>query len=314
MKGQLWLFLFLLAGERVSAQMPACSSGRIERIPDFPSRYVTPRNIDVWLPDGFESGKDYGVLYMHDGQMLFDSAITWNRQSWDMDETGASLQNSAGKFIVVGIWNSGSGRHADYFPQKPFEAMSQTEKDSLNAQLQRAGRTNAVFSPVSDMYLKFIAEELKPAIEKRYGVRSDRKHTWIAGSSMGGLISLYAICEYPDVFGGAACLSTHWPGSFTLENNPFPHAFRKYLSRKLPGPRHHRIYFDLGDQTLDAMYPPLQAQIDELVHQAGYRKNWRTLYLPGEDHSEKSWRKRMPAALEFLTDQSLFRIFCRWQK
>lgn len=166
MKGQLWLFLFLLAGARASAQMPACSSGRIERIPDFPSRYVTPRNIDVWLPDSFESGKDYGVLYMHDGQMLFDSAITWNRQSWDMDETGASLQNSAGKFIVVGIWNSGSGRHADYFPQKPFEAMSQTEKDSLNAQLQRAGRTNAVFSPVSDMYLKFIAEELKPAIEK----------------------------------------------------------------------------------------------------------------------------------------------------
>ncbi len=297
-----FLLISLLAGTRVSAQTPACSQGRIERIPDFNSRYVTPRHIDVWLPDGFVSGKGYGVLYMHDGQMLFDSAATWNRQSWDMDETGANFQNNKDRFIIVGIWNSGSGRHADYFPQKPFGDMSQTEKDSLTAQLQRAGRTNAVFNPVSDLYLKFITEELKPAIEKKYGVRSGRKHTWIAGSSMGGLISLYAICEYPDVFGGAACLSTHWPGTFSLENNPFPEAYRKYLGRKLPNPRNHRIFFDLGDQALDAMYPPLQRQIDVVMQKAGYRKNWVTLYLLNEDHSEKSWKKRMPAALNFLLD------------
>ena len=299
-----WILVFLLAGARVPAQVPACSSGRVERIPDFPSRYVTPRNIDVWLPDDFVSGKDYGVLYMHDGQMLFDSSGTWNHQSWEMDETGAKMQHVAGKFIIVGIWNSGSGRHADYFPQKPFEAMSQTEKDSLTAQLQRAGRTKTVFSPVSDRYLKFITEELKPAVEKKYGVCGDRKHTWIAGSSMGGLISLYAICEYPDVFGGAACLSTHWPGTFSLENNPFPEAFRRYLSRKLPATRKHRIFFDLGDQTLDAMYPPLQRQIDEVMYKAGYRKNWVTLYLLEENHSEKSWQKRIPAALNFLFNQS----------
>lgn len=296
------IFVLLLAGARASAQTPACSSGRIERIPDFQSKYVAPRHIDVWLPDGFVSGKGYGVLYMHDGQMLFDSAITWNRQSWEMDETGANLQNRKHKFIIVGIWNSGSGRHADYFPQKPFEAMSRTEKDSLTAQLQRAGRTNEVFHPVSDLYLKFITEELKPEIEKKYGVRSDRKHTWIAGSSMGGLISLYAICEYPDVFGGAACLSTHWPGTFSLENNPFPEAYRNYLRRKLPDPGSHRICFDLGDQTLDAMYPPLQRQVDEVMRQAGYKNNWITMYLPGEDHSERSWKKRMPAVMNFLLD------------
>jgi predicted alpha/beta superfamily hydrolase len=297
-----WIFILLLAGARASAQMPACSSGRIERIPDFGSKYVAPRNIDVWLPDGFQPDKSYGVLYMHDGQMLYDSAITWNRQSWEMDETAAKSQNRRNKFIIVGIWNSGSGRHADYFPQKPFEAMSQTEKDSLNAQLQRAGRTKAVFNPVSDLYLKFIVEELKPAIDKKYGTRSDRKHTWIAGSSMGGLVSLYAICEYPEVFGGAVCLSTHWPGTFSLENNAFPGAYRNYLSRNLPCPRNHRIYFDLGDQTLDAMYPPLQRQIDEIMRRAGYRRNWITLYLMEEDHSERSWKKRMPAALNFLSD------------
>lgn len=296
------ILILLLAGARASAQMPACSSGRIERIPDFGSKYVAPRNIDVWLPDGFQPDKSYGVLYMHDGQMLYDSAITWNRQSWEMDETAAKSQNRRNKFIIVGIWNSGSGRHADYFPQKPFEAMSQTEKDSLNAQLQRAGRTKAVFNPVSDLYLKFIVEELKPAIDKKYGTRSDRKHTWIAGSSMGGLVSLYAICEYPEVFGGAACLSTHWPGTFSLENNAFPGAYRNYLSQNLPGPRNHRIYFDLGDQTLDAMYPPLQRQIDEIMRRAGYRRNWITLYLMEEDHSERSWKKRMPAALNFLSD------------
>jgi enterochelin esterase-like enzyme len=192
--------------------IPQVASGRIERIQHFRSQYVALRHIDVWLPEGYSDTVKYAVLYMHDGQMLFDSAITWNRQAWNVDDVATELfaSGQVKKFIVVGIWNSGPTRHAEYFPQKPFERLSQTEKDSVNAQLQRAGRTQEAFNPTSDNYLRFIVHELKPYIDTNFSVHTDRENTFMAGSSMGGLISLYALLEYPKVFGGVACLSTHW--------------------------------------------------------------------------------------------------------
>ena len=215
----------------VQAQIPKVSSGKIERISDFKSQFVTPRNIDVWLPENYSASKKYAVLYMQDGQMLYDSDLTWNIQSWNVDETVAELIKSQKiqNTIVVGVWNDSKMRHFDYFPQKPFESLSAVERDTVNHQLKKAGRANEKFSPNSDNYLKFLVKELKPLIDKKYSTFQDRSHTFIAGSSMGGLISMYAICEYPQIFGGAACLSTHWTGTFTNENNPFPEAALRYL-------------------------------------------------------------------------------------
>lgn len=280
----------------------AVSSGSVKRIENFPSAFVGPRNIDIWLPANYTPEKKYSVLYMHDGQMLFDSTTNWNHQEWGVDEVLGKLI-SHGKVkdcIVVGIWNT-SKRHQEYFPQKPFESLSQDQKDFVTKQLQSAGRTSEVFSPVSDNYLKFIVTELKPMIDHTYPVYTDRANTFIAGSSMGGLISMYAICEYPGIFGGAACMSTHWPGIFSVENNPVPDAFVKYLSNHLPDPKTHKIYFDYGDQTLDALYPPLQKKADETMKARGFsEKNWITKYFPGKDHSEKSWNERLDIPLLFL--------------
>jgi enterochelin esterase-like enzyme len=118
---------------------------------------------------------------------------------------------------------------------------------------------------------------------------------------MGGLISLYAISEYPDIFGGAACLSTHWPGLRDMKDNPIPAAFFAYMRAHLPAPKKHKIYFDYGDQTLDALYPPLQKQADEVMKSKGFTaKNWLTRFFPGADHSEKSWAARLDAPLLFL--------------
>jgi len=180
--------------------------------------------------------------------------------------------------------------------------LSEIEKDTVTAQLQMAsGKITETFKPRSDNYLKFIVEELKPIIDKKYSVHKNRESTYIAGSSMGGLISLYAVCEYPKVFGGAACLSTHWIGTFSPEHNPVPDSFLKYLDKKLPDPQKHKIYFDCGDQTLDALYPQIQNRVDSLMHVKGYSvMNWITKYFPGEDHSEKSWNKRLNIPLEFL--------------
>lgn len=299
-----FLFLLLLSSFVLRAQkLQQAASGRITHLESFASKFVEPRNIDIWLPENYDGKQKFAVLYMHDGQMLFDSSTTWNRQSWNVDDAGATLmkEKKARNFIVVGIWNAGAGRHANYFPQRPFEEMTTVEKDSTIAQLQRVGRTTEIFRPSSDAYLKFLVSELKPFIDRTYAVYTNRDNTFVAGSSMGGLISMYAICEYPSVFGGAACLSTHWPGIFALENNPVPGAFLRYLQNNLPDPKTHKLYFDCGDQTLDALYPAIQQKVDAVMQAKGYTgKSWLTRYFPGKDHSEKAWNERLAIPLVFL--------------
>lgn len=296
-------FVFFYQNGNAQDQLPSVADGHIERITDLKSHYVSQRIIDVWLPAGYSPSERYPVLYMHDGQMLFDPAQAWNKQAWDVDDAASKLfaEGNIRKFIVVGIWNSGEGRHADYFPQKPFESLTKAEKDTVRAQLQRDGRAKNGFKPQSDNYLKFIVKELKPYIDSHFPVLRDRQNTFVAGSSMGGLISMYALCEYPDTFGGAACLSTHWPGTFVLQNNPMPRSFLAYLRKKLPDPKCHKFYFDCGDQTLDALYPDIQKQADTIIMARGYDKtNWLTCYFPGQNHSEQAWAKRLHVPLIFL--------------
>lgn len=293
----------LLFSVMVSAQEAKVVSGKLEHFANFKSKYVDARNIDVWLPDGYSPKEKYPVLYMHDGQALFDADITWNKQTWNVDETAGKLiaEKKIQKFIVVGIWNISEKRHAEYFPQKPYERLAQTQRDTIVAQLQKAGRTTAVFKPFSDLYLKFLVEEVKPFIDKTFSTKPDQANTFVAGSSMGGLISMYAICEYPQIFGGAACLSTHWPGTFSVEDNPIPGAFFSYMSDRLPDPKNHKFYFDCGDQTLDALYLPLQQKADAVMQGKGFTtKNWMTKVFPGKDHTENSWAARLDVPLLFL--------------
>lgn len=284
-------------------QLPKASAGTIIRHENFKSKFTEVRNVDVWLPPGYNSGRNYAVLYMHDGQMLFDSATTWNKQEWGVDEVVASLieKNIIRQCIVVGVWNAGRLRHSDYFPQKPFESLPKFQRDSIYKALR--GNGNSVFAADinSDNYLRFLVTELKPFIDSTYSVLPQQQNTFIAGSSMGGLISMYAICEYPEVFGGAACLSTHWPGTFSTENNPLPAAFLQYLRNHLPSPGKHKIYFDYGTATLDSMYKPYQLQADRIMKDRGYTsEGWVTKEFQGEDHSEKAWNKRLNIPLTFL--------------
>ena len=299
------LCLFLVIKQfDVFAQQPTPSSGSVVRVENFTSKYVPARNADVWLPDNYTPTKKYAVVYMHDGQMLFDSSITWNKQEWGVDETVTLLiqQQKIKDCIVVGIWNGGKSRHAEYFPQKPFEALSNDQQKLVYDAYRSGGQS--IFSGLaisSDNYLKFLVEELKPFIDKNYSTFTDPSNTFVAGSSMGGLISLYAICEYPNVFGGAACLSTHWPGLLSMENNPVPSVFFTYLNKYLPSPKQHKIYFDHGTEKLDSMYASLQLEVDAIMKQKKYsNKQWISRSWPGQDHSEKSWRSRLDVPLTFL--------------
>jgi hypothetical protein len=292
--------LFLL-GFFSHAQEMKVSSGSLKYFPDFKSQFIAPRPVAVWLPDGYSSNQKYDVLYMHDGQSLFDAETTWNKQEWRVDETAGKLiaEAKTKKFIVVAIWNSTTNRHSDYFPQKVFESFGQKQQDSLYA--VKSGNLPLFGIRVdSDNYLRFIVKELRPFIEHTFSVNTGKEHTFIAGSSMGGLISMYAMCEYPDIFGGAACLSTHWIGTFE-SNKLIPAAFMTYLRRNLPSPMTHKIYFDYGDQTLDAFYEPHQNEADLILMAKGYDgRNWLTKKFAGADHSEKSWALRLDIPLMFL--------------
>ncbi len=295
---------FILFVTPLAAQLPVPATGSIQRLENFPSRFVAARHVDIWLPKNYDSGKKYAVLYLHDGQMLFDSSLTWNKQEWGVDETLGRLMDH-GKIrdcIVVGIWNAGRLRHSEYFPQKPFESLGDTELQAVRAALPADRQVESQdFAAQSDQYLRFLVTELKPFIDTNFSTAADSSNTFIAGSSMGGLISMYAICEYPQVFGGAACLSTHWPGIFSMENNPVPDAFLRYLSAHLPDPQHHKIYFDYGTATLDALYESTQIRVDRLMQEKGFSPaRWQTRKFEGADHSERAWRDRFEIPAQFL--------------
>lgn len=304
---QFCFFIFSMLQITSSSQTPKTSFGKIIHYDSFNSKFVSKRNIDVWLPDNFLPNKSFGVLYMHDGQMLFDSSISWNKQAWMVQNIIHELQlnhKDLKQIIVVGIHNSGSTRHSDYFPEKPFNNLSKKEKEYINNILTAKGKTKTIFTPQSNNYLKFIIKELKPFIDSTYNTNNTQENTFICGSSMGGLISLYAICEYPKIFGAAACISTHWTGIYNIDSNPFPNQFFKYLKKNLPNPKHHKIYFDYGNKTLDSLYPPLQQKVDVIMEKKGYNlTNWKTLFFEGENHSEKSWNKRLHIPLLFILNK-----------
>jgi len=297
-----------ICDRQVEATLPIVACGKIERFEKFSSKFVSARNVDIWLPDGYSKQERYAVLYMQDGQMLFDSTTTWNHQEWGVDEVAGRLidEEVIDKCIIVGIWNSGNGRHSDYFPQKPFESLPRALQDSLLYEVKRDGEALLFASPVhSDNYLRFLVEELKPYVDATYSTKPEKENTFVVGSSMGGLISLYAICEYPEIFGGAACLSTHWTGTFSKENNPIPEVFAQYLKNHLPSAANHKIYFDYGTETLDAIYARPQKEVDEIMQANGFSDpNWMTRMFPGESHNENAWRKRLYVPLTFLLAQS----------
>ena len=130
----------------LSAQvLPQPESGRIERMANLPSQHVDARHVDVWLPNNFESlkaaGQRFNVIYMHDGQMLFDAQTTWNKQAWWVDKTITRLMASGqiAPTLVVGVWNNGKFRHSEYFPQKFLQLMPRAARKRDPAQARGPG-------------------------------------------------------------------------------------------------------------------------------------------------------------------------------
>ncbi|GAA5526992.1 alpha/beta hydrolase-fold protein [Herpetosiphon gulosus] len=269
------------------------ATGFLERYANMDIPGLLPRNVDVWLPANYHSSSEaFPVIYIHDGQNVFDPALAYIGVDLGVDEALENLiaTQTINGAIVVGIWNS-EQRIRDYLPAKPFYTANAA------AQAQFVAAVGGV--PLSDQYLAWIVKTLKPQIDATYRTHPEPEHTSIMGASMGGIISLYALVEYPKVFGNAGCLSTHWP----IGASPLV----RWFGQRLPKPNKHRLYFDFGTEGLDAEYEPYQREMDGWMQAAGYRqsRNWLTKKFVGADHSEHAWRERIELPLAFLLGASV---------
>lgn len=257
---------------------------------NVPTQFIDPRNVDIWLPPEYHTQPErhFPVLYMHDGQNLFYPEEAFSKVDWGVVPAmqKALQQGTVLPAIIVGIWNT-EKRFLELLPWKPIT-------DSIRGMRMYEKHKAEFGQVVSDDYLRFMVEELKPRIDENFHTLPDAANTFVMGSSMGGLMSLYAICEYPHIFGGAGCVSTHWPVLKQLMIN--------YMKKNMPAPENHKLYFDYGTLGLDAEYEKYQLRVDKALARGRYQEghNWITRKFEGHDHHESYWRNRIHIPLQFL--------------
>jgi enterochelin esterase-like enzyme len=259
---------------------------------DFSSTILgAARHVSVWLPPGYDQDTErrYKVLYMSDGQNLFDPRIANTGVDWGVDEAVAALaeEGAIEPVIVVGVWSS-AARGFEYSPWH--------------------GAPN---------YARFLIEELMPRVDAEFRTLKGPEHTVHMGSSMGGLLSFYLATKHPDVFGACGCVSTHFPLSEAVVAQYFPMAEKpanpdptpyilKDIAAGLSIPVGVRLWFDYGGKGLDAEYGPTHAALREALVAKGLREgeDFVIRAYEGADHNETSWRARLKDPLRFLYGKS----------
>ena len=280
-------------------------NSRLETFEFENSAFIDKKIYSVYLPKSYADStkKRYPVLFMMDNQNLFFDTLSYGGHAWNIDEIADSLVE-AGQIkecIIVGINHASEKRFLEYMPQKPVETLSAIGKIQLD-QLSFP-------SVYSDKFLKFLVEELKPHIDSSFRTLENQSNTFVGGSSMGGLISMYAQSEYPDVFGAAICMSTHWSISMDATELEIASNFVKYFNERLDwmskneDMRTHKWYFDRGTKGLDQHYEKWQTQINDLLKKYVSEEDWLSKKYEGHDHNEKSWNERLHIPLTFILSE-----------
>jgi enterochelin esterase-like enzyme len=254
---------------------------------DVESEFLGPtRHVEVWLPPGYgdSPGTRYPVLYMSDGQNLFDPRIANTGVDWGVDEAVVRLMDAGviPPVIVVGAWSTDE-RGPEYSP----------------------------WHGASD-YARFLIEELMPRVNAEFSTATGPEYTAVMGSSMGGLLSFYLVTNHPDVFGACGCVSTHFPLSEAvwaqvgygedgeaLNETPF---ILRDIDAGLTVPEGARFWFDFGTEGLDGQYGPTHEAVREWLLGQGLveGEDFVVREYQGADHNEASWRARLDDPLTFL--------------
>lgn len=312
MKALLAAFALLIAAPAIPADptnmMPELSEGRVIAWPALDGGAAGKMTVWIWLPPEYDAakGKRFPVLYMHDGQNLFDRKLTGYNQEWQMDEAIPRMvrQGDLRSWIVVGI-QSPTQRYMGLFPEKIFPLLSTAMKEKVLALDSNGARTPFA----GDAYLKFLTSMVKPRIDREFRTLKGPEDTAVMGSSMGGLMSFYAMAEYPEVFGQAACVSMHLAlADPTVKGDDHPaqaklaaDAFRRYLATSRMRPGRNRLYIDHGTATLDGSYAPYSAEVMPMLEQLGWKgPSFMFRTYKGTEHNETAWAQRVDIPLAFL--------------
>ena len=253
-------------------------TGTQRKHPGFKSKYLGPRDVIVYLPPGYdkEANRRYPVLYMHDGQNIFDSSNMG--MEWQMDEIAERLiaAGSIEPVIIVGVGNT-EARTDEYSPTA----------------VKRWDGGAGLIGGKADLYGRLLIEELKPFIDKTYRTRPEPRSTGLGGASLGGLVSLYLGLKHPDVFDGGLLVvssAASWDGQMIVKT-----------VEALPAKTPQRIWLDMGTREGEEALVAVRRLHDALI-----AKGWK----PGEDlhyllverggHDETSWAARVEPMLRFL--------------
>ena len=265
--------------------------GRLVYWTDVSSAFLGPtRHVEIWLPPGYDDApsKRYPVLYMHDGQNLFDPRIANTGVDWGVDEAVVRLvaRGAIPPVIVVGVWST-AARAAEYSP----------------------------WHGASD-YARFLIEELTPRVNATFRTLTGPENTAVMGSSMGGLLSFYLVTHHPEAFGACGCVSTHFPLSESVVGQVFPGLAvagtpdtMPYVIRDIGSglrvPGRARYWFDYGTLGLDSAYAPTHEAVRAWLLRQGLVENrdFVVRAYKGATHNEASWRARLEDPLVFLLGQ-----------
>ena len=224
------------------------------------------RRVWIYLPGNYDfTTKNYPVLYMHDGQNVFDDLSSFSGE-WGVDEALDTLEKRHREIIVVAVDHGGDKRMNEYSPYD----------------MERYGKGEG------DQYVDFLVETLKPFIDNNYRSRRGKKNTFIAGSSMGGLISLYAVMKYPKVFGGAGIFS---PAIWIA---PAIETALQQQKKKIKS----RLYFYAGMQESQTMVPDMLKVFEIFNHRR--HKKMISVIRAGGQHNESNWRKEFPLFYKWI--------------
>ena len=260
--------LFAIAAAGSAADLPASAGPGVHvlepmTIPGLDRK----RTIRVYLPPGYgTSDRRYPVLYMHDGQNLFDDATSYVGE-WGVDEALDALAAEGLELIVVGI---------DHGGEKRFNELSYWSNPRFGAGENR-------------QYTEFVVNVVKPHVDAAYRTRPERGHTGIMGSSMGGLASHYALYAHGATFSKAGIFS---PAYWTAP------AIRDWTGTAVLRPD-ARVYMNLGEKEGDDMLRPF-AEMSALVGADVAPENFHAAVVPGAEHNERFWREEFPEAVRFL--------------
>lgn len=255
----------------------AIRKGSIERIPDFASAiFNNRRDLTVYLPPGYQEREEarYPVLYMQDGQNLFDPARAYvPGQSWMLHDAAdrAIASRKAAPMILVGIDHAGSARIDEFTP-------------TLEPQRNAGGK--------ADDYARLLIEEVKSVIDGTFRTRPERSATFIGGSSLGGLVSTYVGLRHPEVFGGIAAMSPSvWWHDRVILN----------VVNEFSAPERPRIWLDIGGREGSEALDDARRLRDALLARGwDLRRDLRFFEDRRADHSERAWARRARGMLEYL--------------